>query len=448
MSLIYKALKNAKNSGQDLSSLEPTPEFDVLKANQSRLSPKKKWAIGVTVLTTGSVLMWANAGQLQNIGIFSPVNALLSKSESVVIVDSNVNVPESTNTESNEISKSSQTATIVEPLVVADLTVPQATSVNEPLLKKEADVAPKVSAPVLQAPIDTPVVKQYPGEIAEQSVVEKVSVVLPVLKQETYIGTEATAPALQEVVVNSAIKQNPNASAELSSSDTITVTAPPLKRETFITVKVPKPVLQTPVVTPVIKVKQNGSTKSHVPVVSDTLRAESSRLKAEKSAETTTKLAYSGSDIRAQLSPRIVMHTKRPYEVDLYNTSKGVDKVAHKQDSAEHIVLGIKQSIRSKDFITAEIKLHSLGDIAGTDSMVYKRLAAFYSLSKGDKEIAAVAYHDITEMAPNDLEAGYNLALLEIQLGRMELAKKRILFLKETYPQIGAINQLAESLKD
>ncbi len=49
-------------------------------------------------------------------------------------------------------------------------------------------------------------------------------------------------------------------------------------------------------------------------------------------------------------------------------------------------------------------------------------------------------------MAPNDLEAGYNLALLEYQLGRLEQAKNRVRFLKEQFPQSGAVDKLAKSI--
>jgi len=80
--------------------------------------------------------------------------------------------------------------------------------------------------------------------------------------------------------------------------------------------------------------------------------------------------------------------------------------------------------------------------------MVYKRLSAYFLVSKGDKESAATAYHDIVEMAPNDLEAGYNLALLEVQLGRLDRARARIRFLKEEFPQSGAIDKLAELIKN
>jgi len=339
MSLIYKALENAKNKGADLAKEQRIQQPDLAKKTLSTSIISTKWFFSITALAAGGVFMLANAGQ------FDSRTAVAAASQQTSV-------------------KSLAQSTLIDS--------------HEPATMAVADVSSSVASPVVAPP-----------------------------RQEIVVEINTPVPDRQELKALGVAKPKP----------------------VVVVGNVPVPLQQAAFETGV---------QSESKVIE----------KPRKSAIKPTYTAVNSSNNVQQLSPHIIMHVKRPYETNLYGNSTANVNKTEKQGSVEHIVIAAKQAIRSKDFVSAEINLHSLGDVAGTESMVYKRLSAYFLVSKGDKESAATAYHDIVEMAPNDLEAGYNLALLEVQLGRLDRARARIRFLKEEFPQSGAIDKLAELIKN
>ncbi|MDO9169829.1 MAG: tetratricopeptide repeat protein [Methylobacter sp.] len=368
MSLVYKALENAKNKNAQLAAKEPGLEGHAEEQGPSRLNAKMKWIWGVTALTVGGGLMLANAGQFG-------INERVASSQTDVKVK-----PVPTPADMSAVIDGAAAEATAPPVLavapsVAEIKTPVASVAVEKPFKPSFARSTEVVAtmPVTVAQIDTPTRSQFNDKAAATS--PKITFSVPL--------AEATSGQL---------------------STTAVLTATPREQVTIDT-----------------------------------------RVQSENQPKRFAKTIVA-NDRRSQRS-QAAIHTKQPYDVNLSDNSGSVSATKPQRHAAlEHIISSAKQAIRSKDFTTAEIKLQSLGDIAGTESMVYKRLSAYYLSVTGDKEAAATAYKNIIAMAPNDLEAGYNLALLEYQLGRLEQAKNRVRFLKEQFPQSGAVDKLAKSI--
>lgn len=364
MSLVYKALENAKSKNAQLAAKEPGLESHAEKQSPSRLNAKMKWIWGVTALTVGGGLMLANAGQF---------------------------------------------------------------GINERVASSQAHVKVK--------PVPTP---------ADMSAVIDGA------------AAEATAPPVLAVAPSVAEIKAPAASVAVEKPFKPTFVPKALARSTEVVATMPvtvaqidKPAAKSPEITFAVPVAEAKSVPLPTTAVLTATPREQVTLDTRVQSENQPKRfakTIVANDRRSQRS-QAAIHTKQPYDVNLSDNGGSVSaNKPQRHATLEHIVSSAKQAIRSKDFTTAEIKLQSLGDIAGTESMVYKRLSAYYLSVTGDREAAATAYQNIIAMAPNDLEAGYNLALLESQLGRLEQAKNRVRFLKEQFPQSGAVDKLAKSI--
>ncbi|WP_432744118.1 tetratricopeptide repeat protein [Methylobacter sp. G7] len=397
MSLVYKALENAKSKNAQLAVKESGREGHTEEQGPSRLNAKMKWIWGITALTVGGGLMLVNAGQFG-------INERVASSQANVKVK-----PVPTPAAMSAVIDGAAAEATAPPVLavapsVAEIKVPVVASVAvekpfEPTFSSKALARPtEVVAimPVTVAQIDKPAVSQLNDTV----IMSNPSEILPIdtpARSQLNDKAAAKSPKITFAV--------PLAEAKIVQLPTTAVlTATPREQVTIDT-----------------------------------------RVQSENQPKRFAKTIVA-SDRRSQRS-QAAIHTKQPYDVNLSDNSGSVSANKPQRHAAlEHIISSAKQAIRSKDFTTAEIKLQSLGDIAGTESMVYKRLSAYYLSVIGDKEAAATAYKNIIAMAPNDLEAGYNLALLESQLGRLEQAKNRVRFLKEQFPQSGAVDKLAKSI--
>lgn len=374
MSLVYKALENAKSKNAQLAVKESGREGHTEEQSPSRFNAKMKWIWGVTALTVGGGLMLANAGQF---GI-------------------------------NERVASSQTDVKVKPVptpaamsAVIDGAAAEATA--PPVLAVAPSVA-EIKAPVVASVADE---KPFEPAFGPKALARPTEVV-------------ATMPVIVAQIDKPTSSQLNDKAAAKSPKITFSVPLAEAKSAQLPTTAV-----------------LSATPREQVTI--DT------RVQSENQPKRFAKTIVA-NDRRSQRS-QAAIHTKQPYDINLSDNSGSVStNKPQRHATLEHIISSAKQAIRSKDFTTAEIKLQSLGDIAGTESMVYKRLSAYYLSVTGDKEAAATAYQNIIAMAPNDLEAGYNLALLESQLGRLEQAKNRVRFLKEQFPQSGAVDKLAKSI--
>ncbi|MDI1229624.1 MAG: tetratricopeptide repeat protein [Methylobacter sp.] len=373
MSLVYKALENAKSKNAQLAAKEPGLEGHTEKQSPSRLNAKMKWIWGVTALTVGGGLMLANAGQFG-------INERVASSQAHVKVKP---VP-----------------TPADMSAVIDGAAAEATA--PPVLAVAPSVA-EIKAPAASVAVDKP----FEPTFVPKALARSTEVV-------------ATMPVTVAQIDKPAVSQLNDKPAAKSPKITFAV---PLAEAKSVQLPTTAVLSATP----------------REQVTIDT------RVQSENQPKRFAKTIVA-NDRRSQRS-QAAIHTKQPYDVNLSDNGGSVSANKPQRHAAlEHIISSAKQAIRSKDFTTAEIKLQSLGDIAGTESMVYKRLSAYYLSVTGDREAAATAYQNIIAMAPNDLEAGYNLALLESQLGRLEQAKNRVRFLKEQFPQSGAVDKLAKSI--
>lgn len=412
MSLVYKALENAKNTAEDSGEL--VGEIDLesdMHTPKARFGTGAKWAFGVVFLAAATGLVSSYVGETEQ-----PAAHTLAE-------------------------------------IVA------------------AEPAPTVPVATVHAQNDAnplPAVRHQPMQnIMPQLAQTEEADTLPPAVAQKVADTQPQAAAQFVLATHMATAAGNSNSAAVDS-------APVAPVSTYR--PAPVQVLEEPIAAPVQAVR------SRTPAVST--RAVEARQSARLNpavltaieepipAELISQPRYSGSGVGINLSPaqvqriqqrtqaitmeneapaprvaKIVVEPKKPVASIVQDEVNSVTKTS-KYGRLELVVANAKASIRHNDFDAAELELKTIAELAGTQSMIYKRMAAYLLMNQGHKEAAAAAYREIYDVAPYDLEAGYNLTLLDLELGRTEQAKNRIQYLKEAFPQSAEIEQLASSIKN
>ncbi|WP_310678713.1 tetratricopeptide repeat protein [Hydrogenovibrio sp.] len=110
-------------------------------------------------------------------------------------------------------------------------------------------------------------------------------------------------------------------------------------------------------------------------------------------------------------------------------------------------VVAIKQAIEFDQPEEAETRLQELAELAGSDSVVYKKLRGYQYLSQQQYKKARGLYYSLLEDKPDDVEAVMNLIIVESELQDMESAKKRLKRLEYQMPQSKRIEQFAKNIR-
>jgi hypothetical protein len=91
--------------------------------------------------------------------------------------------------------------------------------------------------------------------------------------------------------------------------------------------------------------------------------------------------------------------------------------------------------------------LDRLGRLEGPDCPYVLNLTAYWCLKQKDYPAAGRLLQQVLDQRPDDLEAGYNLALVEIHTQRPAEAYQRLARLREIHPDSAAVNELMRKLK-
>ena len=107
----------------------------------------------------------------------------------------------------------------------------------------------------------------------------------------------------------------------------------------------------------------------------------------------------------------------------------------------------IHKSIKAGNIGRTEKYLKELETLKGKDNTYVLKLRAFWSLNRQDYESATSFLKKVLDKNERDLEAGINMAIVEIKTKRFQRAEKRLKRLREIYPENTAISELIETLK-
>lgn len=91
--------------------------------------------------------------------------------------------------------------------------------------------------------------------------------------------------------------------------------------------------------------------------------------------------------------------------------------------------------------------LHQLARLKGEHHPYVAKLRAYYNFQRGEMALAENDLHKVVAAHPNDLEAGINLALIEINDQRYDKALARLKTLRKVYPENERIADLIKRLR-
>lgn len=91
--------------------------------------------------------------------------------------------------------------------------------------------------------------------------------------------------------------------------------------------------------------------------------------------------------------------------------------------------------------------LNELARIKGENHPYVAKLRAYYNFQRGEVALAEADLHKVIAANPDDLEAGINLALIEIQDQRYDKALARLKALRRVYPEHEQIADLIKRLQ-
>lgn len=102
----------------------------------------------------------------------------------------------------------------------------------------------------------------------------------------------------------------------------------------------------------------------------------------------------------------------------------------------------IEISLRQNDLKKADELINSFALTNNSNTGYFLKLKAFMDIKTGRLESASSLLHQVLKRNPDDLEAGINMAVVQVKRDNLALAKKRLLRLKESHPSNSRINAL------
>jgi tetratricopeptide (TPR) repeat protein len=106
-----------------------------------------------------------------------------------------------------------------------------------------------------------------------------------------------------------------------------------------------------------------------------------------------------------------------------------------------------KAAISRKDTAAIKRLLTQLGQLKGPESPYVLNLTAYWHLTQKDYAAAGQLLNQVLNLNRTDLEAGYNMALVEIHSRQPKEAYQRLARLREIYPDNLAVAELMGKLK-
>jgi len=107
----------------------------------------------------------------------------------------------------------------------------------------------------------------------------------------------------------------------------------------------------------------------------------------------------------------------------------------------------VKALIASKDYKRARQLIADISQKTGENSFISLRLKGYWHLVQQQNKQAQAYYTKVTDQKPNDIEAGLNLALIELRLGQKASVLDRLKRLGQHHPNSIQIQAFTKKIK-
>ncbi len=135
-------------------------------------------------------------------------------------------------------------------------------------------------------------------------------------------------------------------------------------------------------------------------------------------------------------------------DVELESMERARRAALAKSARIGRLVRQIEQALAgSREAGDAKILLEKLARLKGENHPYVAKLRAYYNFQRGNMELAEADLYKVIAVRPDDLEAGINLALIEIHGQRYEKALSRLKLLRQVYPEDERIADLVKRLQ-
>lgn len=112
----------------------------------------------------------------------------------------------------------------------------------------------------------------------------------------------------------------------------------------------------------------------------------------------------------------------------------------------QRLVWKIEKSIAEDNMDGAQTFIDQLAALKGEQNRYVLKLKAFWNMRQGDIEACASVLNAVLDEDPDDLEAGVNMAIIEIKTRRLDEARKRLGRLRDIYPGSTVLEELIEKI--
>ena len=127
------------------------------------------------------------------------------------------------------------------------------------------------------------------------------------------------------------------------------------------------------------------------------------------------------------------------YKIYLTNVEKGL--------KTARLVAEIKKAIRQDNNEQTDKLLDQLSALKGGENGYVLNLRAYRFLLQKNYQAAEYSLNKVLEENKDDLEAGVNMAIVEIGTNRFQAARKRLLKLRSLYPENTRIAELIQRIR-
>jgi len=156
------------------------------------------------------------------------------------------------------------------------------------------------------------------------------------------------------------------------------------------------------------------------------------------------KLGKYSSPVKANFSPKISEEKKLQEKVQTQRIHR---TNLERSLKISRLVDKIHKSIKVGNIGQTERLFSELESLKGKDNIYVLKLRAFWCLNRQDHESAKKLLKKVLDTNERDLEAGINMAIVEIKTKRFQEAEKRLKGLMEIYPENTTISELIKTLK-
>ncbi|MFH2090943.1 MAG: tetratricopeptide repeat protein [Pseudomonadota bacterium] len=122
------------------------------------------------------------------------------------------------------------------------------------------------------------------------------------------------------------------------------------------------------------------------------------------------------------------------------------EKKTQKISAIAGLAADLENAIETQDNARADQLFEQLEHSTDKTSFYYLKLKAFQLIRENQYDQAKIYLNKVLEKDNTDLEAGLNMAIIEIREGAFKDAKKRLIWLNDRYPSHNAIDRLLNQL--